>query len=370
MATRNENPVPARATHPGEILREELRERGIKQKEFAQMIDVAPSHLNEFIKGKRNLTETLAMKFEKQLGIPYTIWMNLQNGYSYDVNAIEERTAEEHEASEFEHACSALFNLAVVYKRLNLQSRPLTERVAELKRLASIDLLHPEEISRAFAGKFKHSVKVQIDEKNMLAWLILNKIEVSRTRQECGDFTKGNALKAAARISAMANTGELSIDAIRKCLNGYGIQYVEVPKVEKAPVDAYSTIEESHPVITVTYRYNDMDKLAFDILHELCHIENHLSENQKEFISVEGADYANDEKEKEANKFAMNQLIPEQIWSKIMKEGCPDLSPFKIVKTIASKAKSYGISPSIAVSRYKHDTNWYKTNSYRSPKIH
>ena len=88
MATRNENPVPARATHPGEILREELRERDINQKEFAQMIDVAPLHLNEFIKGKRDLTETLAMKLEKQLGIPYTIWMNLQNGYNYDVKAV------------------------------------------------------------------------------------------------------------------------------------------------------------------------------------------------------------------------------------------------------------------------------------------
>ena len=96
----------------------------------------------------------------------------------------------------------------------------------------------------------------------------------------------------------------------------------------------------------------------------------HLSENQKEFISVEGADYEHDEQEREANKFAMNQLIPEETWNRIMKEGCTDLSPYKIVKTIATKAKLYGISPSIAVSRYKHDTNWYQTNSYRSPKIH
>lgn len=109
MATRNDNPVPARATHPGEILREELRKRGIKQNEFAQMIEVAPSHLNEFIKGKRDLSESLAMKLEKQLNIPYTIWMNLQNGYNYDIKAIEDRNAEEHEAHEFEQACSALF---------------------------------------------------------------------------------------------------------------------------------------------------------------------------------------------------------------------------------------------------------------------
>ena len=370
MATRNDRPIPAKATHPGEILREELRERGIKQKEFAQMIDVAPSHLNEFIKGKRDLNESLAMKLEHQLGIPYTIWMNLQNGYNYDVKAIAERTAEEHEAHEFEQACSAFFNCNIVYKRLGLLSHSITERVAELKKLSPIDLLHPVEVSHAFAGKFKHSVKVQIDEKNMMAWLILNKIAVNKAHQECNEYSKGNALKAAAQISEMANTGTLSIDAIRKCLNNYGMQYVEVPKIEKAPIDAYSTIEGAHPVITVTYRYNDMDKLSFDILHELYHIENHLSDGPKEFISVEGADYAHDEQEEEANKFAMNQLIPECTWNKIMKEGCADLSPYKVVKTIATKAKLNGVSPSIAVSRYKRDTNRYQTDSYRSPSIH
>lgn len=59
MATKNDRRVPARAVHPGEILGEELKERGIKQKEFAQMIDVQPTHLNEFIKGKRNMNEDL-----------------------------------------------------------------------------------------------------------------------------------------------------------------------------------------------------------------------------------------------------------------------------------------------------------------------
>lgn len=369
MATRSNNPVPARATHPGEILREELRERGIKQKEFAQVIGVASSHLNEFIKGKRDISDSLAMKLENQLGIPYTIWMNLQNGYNYDIKAIEKRTAEEHEAYEFEQTCSNLFNLHIVYKRLGLQSSPLTERVSELKRISPMDLLHLQKINNVFSGKFKHSVQAQIDEKNMLAWLILNKIEVSRAQQECKEYVKGNAEKAALQISRLANSNGISVDLIRTCLNDYGILYIEVEKVEKAPIDAYSTIEHGHPVISVTYRYNDMDKLVFDILHELCHIEKHFSDNQKEFISIDGVDYSNNRQEKEANLFAMNQLIPEDIWNKIMKEGSSDLSPYKIVKIIASKSKEYGISPSIAVSRYKHDTNLYKTNSFSSPKI-
>ncbi len=124
MATINNQPIPARAIHPGEILRQELRERGIKQKEFAQMINVTPSHLNELIKGKRDMDERLALKLESQLGIPHTIWMNLQNSYNYDSKAIKERASEKHEAHNLEQHCSDIFNINIVHKGRSLQSLP------------------------------------------------------------------------------------------------------------------------------------------------------------------------------------------------------------------------------------------------------
>lgn len=92
-------------------MREELQERGIKQKDFAQQISVQPTHLNAFIKGKRNLNEDLAMKLEQHLGIPFKVWMNLQNSYTYDCIAIEKRSIEEQEAFAFEEECSKILNL-------------------------------------------------------------------------------------------------------------------------------------------------------------------------------------------------------------------------------------------------------------------
>lgn len=84
MGTRNE--APARmAIHPGSILREELRERGIKQRELAQKMSVQPSHLCEIIQGKRPVTKNLADKLERVLGIPSIDWMRLQLAYDYDM---------------------------------------------------------------------------------------------------------------------------------------------------------------------------------------------------------------------------------------------------------------------------------------------
>ena len=177
-------------------------------------------------------------------------------------------------------------------------------------------------------------------------------------------------MKAASDIAMMANRHEMSISSVKNCLNGYGIAYLEVEKIEKAPIDAYSTFSNGHPCITVTYRYNDMDKLAFDIIHELCHIDRHIGEDQRDFIAIEGSEYSNDPKEKEANDFARNMLIPDDVWKQIMSNGSKSLSPYAIIKVIATESQKHGISPSIAVSRYKHDTGWYRTAGYKSPKIH
>ena len=368
MATKDNRLIPSRAIHPGEILREELRERGIKQKDFAQSIGVQATHLNEFIKGKRNLNEDLAMKLESQLGISFKVWMNLHNGYMYECRALKEKRTEEQYAVQFEQACADIFNIKALYKRLDLTMLSCTERVQEIKRLFPFDLLSSNELRMQVSGMYKHSEKVQIDEKNMLTWLILNKLEISRIKS-LNNYEKGNATKAAKEIARMSNNRTLSIAAIEQCLNEYGIAYIKVEKLDKAPIDAYSTISGNMPVITVTYRYNDMDKLAFDILHELYHIEHHLSEESNAFISIEGTEYSNDPREKEANDFARQMLIPDEIWASILKVGCTSLSPHQIVKTIATEAERCGISPSIAIARYKHETSWYRTSSYKSPKI-
>lgn len=361
--------VPARAIHPGEILREELQERGIKQKEFAQLIGVQPTHLNEFIKGKRNLNEDLAMKFERYLGIPFKSWMNLHNGYVYDCKAIEERKIEEERAADYEAACAQLFNLHILYKRLGIAQLACVLRVQKIKELCPFDLLSAQELKLQVAGLYKHSEKVQIDEKNMLTWLILNRLALENISDQVASYSQGNAQKAAKEIAQMANERSVTIDKIKQSLNKYGIEYLVVEKVEKAPVDAYSSFYGKHPVITVTYRYNDLDKLVFDILHELYHIDNHLSDAQKAFIAVDGGEYSTDPREKEANVFARQTLIPDAVWKSILKVGCNSLDPYKIIKTIAQEAEANGISPSIAVARYKHEANWYKTSSYRSPKI-
>lgn len=87
--------VPFEPTHPGEVLDDELKARGIKQKDFAKTIGVQASYLNDFIKGRCNLTEELAHKLDEALGISYDMWIRLHEGYLYDSERIRERNSKE-----------------------------------------------------------------------------------------------------------------------------------------------------------------------------------------------------------------------------------------------------------------------------------
>jgi len=84
MATRNENPAPFMAVHPGMMIKPELDERGISQKAFAKMLGTQPSHLSEVLNGKRALTTELAVKIEKVIGLPAKILLSAQTQYELE----------------------------------------------------------------------------------------------------------------------------------------------------------------------------------------------------------------------------------------------------------------------------------------------
>lgn len=83
---RANDATPAYPVHPGGILGEELKARGISQKKFAETIGLQATHLSALIHGTRNFTPAVAAKIESGLdGIPAALWMRLQESYNIDV---------------------------------------------------------------------------------------------------------------------------------------------------------------------------------------------------------------------------------------------------------------------------------------------
>ena len=79
------NTTPFVATHPGELVRDEMRERGLTQKQLAEMAGLSLKVLSEVVRAKRSVNEEIAASLEKALGIPIILWMNLQTQYDNDI---------------------------------------------------------------------------------------------------------------------------------------------------------------------------------------------------------------------------------------------------------------------------------------------
>ncbi|MBE6281677.1 MAG: HigA family addiction module antidote protein [Bacteroides sp.] len=85
-----DNITPFVATHPGEMIKDELRERKLTQKQLALATGIKPSVLSETINGKRPLSKSVALALEQALGIPADIWLNMQVQYDLDTVRLSE----------------------------------------------------------------------------------------------------------------------------------------------------------------------------------------------------------------------------------------------------------------------------------------
>lgn len=70
-------------THPGEVLKDEIKDRGISQKILAESMGIPYKVLNDILNERRPVTTETAMLFEAALDIPATVLLQLQMKYNY-----------------------------------------------------------------------------------------------------------------------------------------------------------------------------------------------------------------------------------------------------------------------------------------------
>lgn len=125
METNNQTHfIPTTPIHPFDILEDELKAREITKKDFAALIGMKPSNFSRMLKAKGNLSSETALKLEEALGIPYSLWMKLQEAYIKDcmrlnlplsVNVADDKNYED------------------LYEKLNSILKPIMDRAESIK---------------------------------------------------------------------------------------------------------------------------------------------------------------------------------------------------------------------------------------------
>jgi HTH-type transcriptional regulator/antitoxin HigA len=140
----------------------------------------------------------------------------------------------------------------------------------------------------------------------------------------------------------------------RDLLAEHGIALVIERHLPGTYLDGAAMLADSgNPVIGLTLRYDRLDNFWFVLLHELGHVFLHLFDSLKYDFFDEEDERPADNLELEADRFALNMLIPEAVWNQC-------LSRFALtVEAVRNDATRLGIHPSIIAGRIRKERNNY-----------
>ena len=82
-----------RPIHPGEILKDELDERGLSANALSKALGVPANRITAILRGQRSVTADTALRLARVFGTTPQFWLNMQQ--SYELRRAEIETGRE-----------------------------------------------------------------------------------------------------------------------------------------------------------------------------------------------------------------------------------------------------------------------------------
>jgi len=356
MTTKLIDTIPAFATHPGEIIADEIEAREMNQAEFAALIGMSPSQFNEILNGKRGINAELALILEQVLQVDASYWMEAQSNYELDKARLDDKVKSRMQTVKAWQEMKS--NIA--YDFLKKNKYIIGESEEDLKTVKKIyKVEEPNDFkslyASSFQGRFRKTATANYDPVNVLGWTKL--IEYLGSKEKVSAFHPKKEKELIAELKRIITANKNVKAKVKSTLAAAGIKLVYQKNASKCPVDGITLWSEGkHPLIGMSLRYDRLDNFAFTLFHELGHVFLHLV-NQPNASFIDDLDSKEQKKlkeEKEANEYASNQLISKEDWEVFITSEKRMQDQFTI-----EYAKEINIHPIILKGRLKHELKDY-----------
>ena len=323
---------------PVEAIKFYMAEHSLKQRDLVPMIG-SRSKVSEVLSGNRALTMPMARALHRHLGIPAEVLLKEPVFPAGDTdNEIDWRR----------------FPLREMAKRGWIESRSnlredAEELVNELMRKAGCT----EPTTALYRKTDQNRANAKTDPYALSAWcwqVLAQANDRDLPPDYQGDGDQAELLNQVARLSP-------AIDGPRQAvgfLAEKGIAVEIVPHLPRTHLDGAAMASvDGRPVIGLTLRYDRIDNFWWVLMHELAHITLHLPGTGETFIddlSLAGTDA----RESEADDFAYDCLIPEDVWeeSGILENPSP--------MAVIALSQEVGIHPAIVAGRARRQLQNYR----------
>lgn len=332
---------PDYAVPPGETLLETIDQVGLTQKELAQRMGRPIKTINEIVKGVAAITAETALQLEKVTGVPASFWNNAESNYRERLSRLKEREAIKQQIDWLRHfSYSKLVNMRFV--------PPATTKEEKVSKLLHyFGVASPsqwESTYRQLEGAAREADKLKSELGDLSVWLRAG--EILAQRQECAVYSAFAFREALHQIRGLTrqNPAKAWPEVVELCASA-GVALVLVPELSKTHVYGFTRwLTPNKALIQLSLRYKTDDMLWFTFFHEAAHILLHGKKDV--FIEFRGK---TNEKEKEADTWAADFLIPKSDWKAFL-ESVPQPSKDD-VQHLAQEQK---IAEGIVLGRLQH----------------
>jgi HTH-type transcriptional regulator / antitoxin HigA len=133
-----------------------------------------------------------------------------------------------------------------------------------------------------------------------------------------------------------------------------GIAMVVEGHLPRTRIDGAAMLaEDGTPVIALTLRYDRLDNFWFTLLHECGHVVRHLAGDSEggavQYVDDLDVDDAGDAREREADTFARESLVPTAEWHASAVAFAPS------VDAAVALADKLAVSPAVVAGRVRHE---------------
>ena len=343
---------PNIAIHPGVTLDELLLSHEMTQADLATRTGLTVKTINEIIKGKNPITPETAIKLSSVFGMSDSFWDNLEKNYqAVQARIKQEKALEKNVKLLKKFSCySELVNFNYVKKT----NKP-KEKVVNLQKFFGVsDLSY---VYKVMPIAFRKVDGKNINYESIAAWLRCGELEAQKT--ETSKFNKEKLIKAIPKLRELTILDpKIYSQKIKKICADFGVVVAYTPYFKNTYVNAATKwLDKDKSLIQLNLRGSYSDIFWFSFFHELAHILKHGKRDQ--FIEFKEKGFKVDkEKEKEADDYAMETLIPKDEYNKFIEKKNftgPSIKAF---------AKKIGISYGVVAGRLAHDLNKWKSFEY------
>lgn len=298
--------------HPGEMLQEKLKELAMPIKEFALRCGKPEPTIHDVLRGRSAVTPEMAIRFEEVLRIPVRLWLNMQSAY-------DEFVARRKRDDELQSDISWIdqFPFSEMIEKGYLAASPKNSELEKLKLLLRFfgfsntrgwEKYYQEQIFRA---EFCLSLKGVPDVHALSAWLRYGEIKAQHA-YDLPRFDTVSLKSQVPKMQALANSGKDDfLSELTELCKKVGVILVCTPQLKNTKVCGATRWLKETPLVQIADNYGRYDSFWFYFFHEIAHLLLH----GKRDVFLEGVEYEqkNPSKEREADAFASNCLVPRHV---------------------------------------------------------